>query len=206
MVVTHGPTGKPFATKYAHSVFGQERETIDEAWPGDVVGLVNATDVRVGDTLYVDEPVDVPAASRASPPSTSRSPGCSDTGRFKQFRQGIAQLDEEGVVQVLRDPDLGDQAPVLAAVGPMQFEVAVHRLENEFGAPVELSPTVVHGRPPHRRGAAPRAAVACAASTCSAAPTARCSPCSRAATGSTASRPSSPSSPSSRWSPSELVR
>src|SRR5699024_9459980 len=50
-------------------------------------------------------------------------------------------LDEEGVVQVLRHPDDGDQAPVLAAVGPMQFEVATHRLENEFGAPVELSPT-----------------------------------------------------------------
>ena len=47
-----------------------------------------------------------------------------DTGRFKQFRRGIAQLDEEGVVQVLRDQDLGDQAPILAAVGPMQFEVA----------------------------------------------------------------------------------
>jgi peptide chain release factor 3 len=46
MVVTHERTGKPFATKYAHSVFGQERETIDEAYPGDVVGLVNATDVR----------------------------------------------------------------------------------------------------------------------------------------------------------------
>jgi peptide chain release factor 3 len=64
-----------------------------------------------------------------------------DTSKFKQFRKGVAQLDEEGVVQVLRDPDFGDQAPVLASVGPMQFEVAVHRLENEFGAPVELSPT-----------------------------------------------------------------
>ena len=64
-----------------------------------------------------------------------------DTSRFKQFRSGVAQLDEEGVVQVLRDPDLGEQAPVLAAVGPMQFEVATHRLENEFGAPVELSMT-----------------------------------------------------------------
>ena len=64
-----------------------------------------------------------------------------DTGRFKQFRSGIRQLDEEGVVQVLRDPDLGDQAPMLAAVGQMQFEVAVHRLEHEFGAPVELTPT-----------------------------------------------------------------
>ena len=74
-----------------------------------------------------------------------------DTGRFKQFRKGIAQLDEEGVVQVLRDPDLGDQAPMLAAVGPMQFEVAAARLEHEFGAPVELSPDPLLGRPAHRR-------------------------------------------------------
>ncbi len=140
MVVTHGPTGKPFATKYAHSVFGQERDTIEEAFPGDVVGLVNATDVRVGDALYVDEPVEFPRLPSFAPEHFSVI-RVRDTGKFKQFRRGIAQLDEEGVVQVLRDRDIGDQAPVLAAVGPMQFEVAIHRLENEFGAPVELSAT-----------------------------------------------------------------
>jgi peptide chain release factor 3 len=140
MVVTHGSTGKPFNTKYAHQVFGHDRETIDEAFPGDVVGLVNANDVRVGDSLWVDEPVQFPAIPSFAPEHFSVA-RVRDTGRFKQFRKGIAQLDEEGVVQVLRDPDLGDQAPVLAAVGPMQFEVAVHRLENEFGAPVELVPT-----------------------------------------------------------------
>ena len=140
MVVTHGPTGKPFATKYAHQVSGQERETMDEAFPGDVVGLVNATDVRVGDTLYVGEPVEFPPIPAFAPEhfSVART---KDTGRFKQFRRGIAQMDEEGVVQVLRDPDIGDQAPILAAVGPMQFEVVQYRLENEFGAPVELSTT-----------------------------------------------------------------
>ena len=105
-----------------------------------MVGLVNATDVRVGDTLWLDEPVEFPRIPSFAPEYFSVA-RVRDTGRFKQFRKGIAQLDEEGVVQVLRDPDLGDQAPVLAAVGPMQFEVAVHRLENEFGAPVELSPT-----------------------------------------------------------------
>jgi peptide chain release factor 3 len=42
------------------------------------------------------------------------------------------------VVQVLRDPDFGDQAPVLAAVGPLQFEVAVHRLGSELSAPITL--------------------------------------------------------------------
>lgn len=140
MVVTHARTGKPFATKYAHSVFGQERETIEVAWPGDVVGLVNATDVRVGDTLFLDEHVAYPEIPSFAPEQFAVV-RVRDTGKAKQFRRGVAQLDEEGVVQVLRDLDMGDQAPVLAAVGPMQFEVAVHRLETEFGAPVELSPT-----------------------------------------------------------------
>lgn len=140
MVVTVARTEKPFATKYAHQMFGSERQTVDEAWPGDIVGLVNATDVRVGDTLYLGEPVKYPPIPSFAPEhfSVART---TDTARFKQFRRGIEQLDEEGVVQVLRDPDGSDAEPVLAAVGPMQFEVAVHRLENEFGAPVELRPT-----------------------------------------------------------------
>lgn len=140
MVVTHEPTGKPFATKYAHQVFGQERETVEEAYPGDVIGLVNATDLRVGDSLFVDDPVVFPRIPSFAPEHFAVA-RARDTGRFKQFRRGIAQLDEEGVVQVLRDPEEGDQAPVLAAVGPMQFDVAVHRLENEFGAPTQLTST-----------------------------------------------------------------
>ncbi len=140
MVVTHEPTGRPFATKYAHSVFGQERETLEEAFPGDIVALVNATDVRVGDTLYVEAPVEFPRLPEFAPEHFV-SARALDTGRYKQFRKGVAQLDEEGVVQVLRDADLGDQAPVFAAVGPMQLEVASWRLEHEFGAQAELSPT-----------------------------------------------------------------
>lgn len=143
MVVTHGRTGKPFATKYAHQVFGQERETIDLAYPGDVVGLVNATDVHIGDALYIDEPVEFPAIPSFAPEIFSVA-RVRDTSKAKQFRKGIAQLDEEGVVQVLRDREQGDTAPILAAVGPMQFEVAQHRLENEFGAPVEINPTAYH--------------------------------------------------------------
>ena len=140
MVITHGRTGKPFATKYAHQVFGQERETVEEAFPGDVVGLVNANDVRVGDSLYEMEKVTFPPIPTFAPEHFSVA-RVLDTGKFKQFRKGVAQLDEEGVVQVLRDRDLGDQAPVMAAVGPMQFDVVSWRLEHEFGAKVELSPT-----------------------------------------------------------------
>jgi peptide chain release factor 3 len=140
MVVTHAPTGKPFATKYAHTVFGQDRETVEVAYPGDVVGLVNATDVRVGDTLFVGPPVEFPPIPTFAP-EHFRTVRVVDVGRFKQFRRGISQLDEEGVVQVLRDPDYGDAQPMLAAVGPMQFDVVSWRLENEFGAPAVMEPT-----------------------------------------------------------------
>lgn len=60
------------------------------------------------------------------------------TAKAKQFRRGIDQLDGEGVIQVLVSDLRGEQAPVLAAVGPLQFEVVTSRLESEFRAPVTL--------------------------------------------------------------------
>ena len=140
MVVTREATAKPFATKYASSVLGAERDTIDEAFPGDVVGLVNASELRIGDSLHEGPATRYPPIPTFAPEvfAVARP---ADTGRFKQFRRGLAQLDEEGVIQVLRDPELGDTAPVLAAVGPMQFEVFSHRLANEFGAPAILERT-----------------------------------------------------------------
>lgn len=137
MVVTHARTGRPFATKYAQHVFGRERESIDRAYPGDVVGLVNAAALGVGDTLYAEQPVTFPPLTTFAPEHFAVCRG-KDTAKHKQFRRGIEQLDSEGVVQVLRSDRRGDQAPVLAVVGPMQFEVAQHRMEHEFNAPIDL--------------------------------------------------------------------
>jgi peptide chain release factor 3 len=136
-VVTHSTTGRPFATKYAQQVFGRDRETVDLAYPGDVVGLVNASSLRVGDSLYAEQPVTYPPIPSFAPEHFSVC-RAEDSGRYKQFRRGIEQLEQEGTVQVLRSDLRGDQAPVLAAVGPMQFEVAQHRMAGEFSAPVRL--------------------------------------------------------------------
>jgi len=132
-------TGKPVGTKYATTAFGSERETIETAYPGDIVGLINASGLQIGDTLFAGSPVEFPGVPRFEPEvfATARP---IDTGKYKQFRKGLAQLDEEGVVQVLRDPDMGDADPVLAAVGQLQFEVFAHRLENEFNAPSRIEP------------------------------------------------------------------
>ncbi len=137
MVVTHSGTNRPFATKYAQQVMGRERTSIDRAFPGDVVGLVNANALRVGDTLYVERPVTFPPIPSFSPEHFAVA-RAKDSSRYKQFRRGIEQLDHEGVVQVLRSDLRGDQAPVLAAVGPMQFEVAEHRMAGEFNSPISL--------------------------------------------------------------------
>jgi peptide chain release factor 3 len=138
MVLTHAATGRPFATKYAQSMFGQDRETVDVAFPGDVIGLVNASALRPGDTLYSDDAVSFPPIPSFAPEHFGVV-RCKDASKHKQFRRGIDQLDTEGVVQVLSSDLRGDQAPVLAAVGPLQFDVVLHRLEHEFGAKSELS-------------------------------------------------------------------
>ena len=144
MVATHAATGKPFATKYAQQVFGQQRDTVETAYPGDVVGLVNASALGVGDTLYSGKPaVEFPGIPSFAPEhfAVART---TDPGRSKQFRRGIEQLSQEGVVQVLHSETRGEGAPVLAAVGPMQFDVATQRLESEFRSPIELERLPYH--------------------------------------------------------------
>jgi peptide chain release factor 3 len=137
-VLTHGSSGRPFATKYASSMFGAERLTVDEAWPGDVIGLVNASGLRVGDSLYSEAgpPVTYPAIP-AFPPELIATAHPVDLSRSKQFKRGLAQMEHEGVVQILHR--LGnDPTPILAAVGAMQFDVLSHRMAGEFGAAISV--------------------------------------------------------------------
>ncbi len=139
MPVTVQRTKRAFTTNYAQVVFGRQRETMEEGFPGDVVGLVNARDLRLGDTLYDEEPVEFPPIPSFSPEHFAGVRAV-DPSRYKQFRQGIRTLEEEGVVQILSQQDSKSHIPVLAAVGTMQYDVASHRMAHEFGAPVELTP------------------------------------------------------------------
>ncbi len=137
MVVTHAQTGKPFATKYAQTVFGRERSTVDSAYPGDVVGLVNATALAPGHTLFTEKKVEFPPIPSFAPEhfSTLRA---ESAGKYKQFRRAVDQLDSEGVVQILRNDIRGDASPVMAAVGPMQFEVVAARMKAEFNVEARM--------------------------------------------------------------------
>ncbi|NLU82701.1 peptide chain release factor 3 [Rhodococcus sp. HNM0569] len=137
MVVTHAQTGKPFATKYALTVFGRERATVDDAYPGDVVGLVNANALAPGHTLYLDKKVEFPPIPSFAPEYFSIL-RAESAGKYKQFRKAVDQLDSEGVVQILRNDLRGDASPVMAAVGPMQFEVVAARMKAEFNVEARM--------------------------------------------------------------------
>ncbi len=116
--------------------FGQERSVIDYAYPGDIIGLINPGTYRIGDILCTGKiPAFRPLPRYAPELFAKLIP--TDTGKLKQFRKGLEQLAEEGVVQVFLATD-GSGAAVIGAVGQLQFEVFKFRLEDEYGAPCRL--------------------------------------------------------------------
>lgn len=139
MQVTHAQSGRSFSSKYALTVFGRTRSTVETAYPGDIVGLVNAGSLAPGDTIYSGRKVQYPPMPQFAP-EHFRTLRATSLGKYKQFRKALEQLDSEGVVQILRNDARGDANPVMAAVGPMQFEVMQARMENEYNVETETAP------------------------------------------------------------------
>ena len=139
MQVTHAQSGRSFSTKYALTVFGRTRSTVETAYPGDIVGLVNAGSLTPGDTIYTGKKVQFPPMPQFAP-EHFRTLRAKSLGKYKQFRKALEQLDSEGVVQVLKNDARGDAAPVMAAVGPMQFEVMQARMDNEYNVETIAEP------------------------------------------------------------------
>jgi peptide chain release factor 3 len=137
MTVTHVQGQRKVRLSSSHKLFGNERETVDEAYPGDVIGLVGHDGFGIGDTLTTDASVSYKEIPRFTPETFAylHNP---NTGKYKQFRQGLDQLLQEGVIQVLHLKDAASKVPLLAAVGPLQFEVTQYRLESEYGAESRL--------------------------------------------------------------------
>ncbi len=138
MQITHTRSGKKIKLSNAHSLFGQEREIVEEAYPGDIVGLVGYDDFGIGDTLTEDPKIvyrEIPRfPSECFAFIHNPSPA-----KFKPFRKGLDQLLTEGIVQALYLKN--KQTPLLAAVGQLQFEVVQYRLEAEYGADSRLERT-----------------------------------------------------------------
>jgi peptide chain release factor 3 len=136
MEVLHPRRGRTVRLTRPHRLFGQDRETVEEAFPGDVVGLVNPGLFAIGDTLCEGDPIQFAPVPRFAPECFARIENRS-TGRHKQFHAGLAQLEEEGAVQVLYAID-GAREPILAAVGDLQLDVTAARLKTEYGVDTDV--------------------------------------------------------------------
>ncbi len=133
MQVIHTRTGKKLRLSNSQRLFARERETVDEAYPGDIVGIVGNNDFLIGDTLSEDPDISFSEMPRFAPETFAYLHN--DTpAHFKRFRDGLTQLLREGVVQSFDQPDALVKTPLLGAVGPLQFDVLQYRLESEYGA------------------------------------------------------------------------
>ena len=140
MNVINTRSGDKMRLGNSQRLFARERETVDDAYAGDVVGLVGNYDLLIGDTLSSKPGVAFQEIPRFAPECFSWLHNKS-TAKYKRFRDGLEQLLKEGVASEFKLLDAGSmQVPLLGAVGPLQFEVLQYRLDGEYGAETRLEP------------------------------------------------------------------
>jgi peptide chain release factor 3 len=139
MSVLHVQSGKPVKLSQPQQFLAQERTIVDEAFPGDIIGLFDPGIFGIGDSLcqlgqeirFQDFPV--------FPPEQFARVQAKDTMKRKQFVKGMVQLTQEGAVQVFRQPDVPESF-VIGVVGTLQFEVLQYRLKQEYGVDILMHP------------------------------------------------------------------
>lgn len=136
MNVTHIRTGKKISLSQPQQFFGQGREIVEEAYPGDILGIFDPGLFRIGDTLCERGSFQFEKLPQFSPEHFSRV-SVKNTMKYKQFHKGIEQLTEEGAIQVFRQANRTEDL-ILGAVGQLQFEVFQYRMKAEYGAEVEM--------------------------------------------------------------------
>ena len=138
MNVLNTRSGERMRLGNSQRLFARERETVDDAYAGDVVGLVGNYDLLIGDTLATAPGVTFHEIPRFAPECFAYLHNKS-TAKYKRFRDGLQQLLKEGVASEFLPLDGGSgAAPLLGAVGPLQFEVLQYRLEGEYAAETRM--------------------------------------------------------------------
>ncbi|OFV92228.1 MAG: peptide chain release factor 3 [Acidobacteria bacterium RIFCSPLOWO2_12_FULL_65_11] len=137
MVVSNSRLGTSLRASRAYRFFGRDRETISVAYAGDIIGLVNPGQFAIGDTLHSGAPLRFPDLPRFPAEHFGRI-RLRDT-RYKQFDEGVRQLEEEGLMQVFYVA-AGRREPIVGVVGALQYDVIASRLRTEYGVSVDIDP------------------------------------------------------------------
>ena len=137
MDLVHSQSGKTIRLLRPYKPFANEREIIDEAFPGDVLGIPNNGEFAIGDSLCSEGKVRFASIPRFQPEHFALLRN-TDLNKQKQFAKGLLQLESEGAVQVLYNLNAFKREPILAVVGQLQFDVVQARLKTEYNVPTDL--------------------------------------------------------------------
>ena len=137
MTLSNSRLGKSLRASRAYRFFGRDRETIEVAYAGDIIGLVNPGQFVIGDTLHSGPALRFPDVPRFPAEHFGRI-RLKDT-RYKQFDEGVQQLEEEGLMQVFF-LSAGRREPLIGVVGALQFDVIASRLKTEYNVLAEVEP------------------------------------------------------------------
>ncbi|HUN23641.1 MAG TPA: peptide chain release factor 3 [Anaerolineales bacterium] len=138
MEVLHNQSGQLLRLPRPYKFFADEREVIDDAYPGDIIGLPNK-EFAIGDTLSQDKNLQFAPIPRFEPEFFAMLRN-TDISRQKNFQKGLQQLEAEGAMQVLYRLDSVQRDPILAVVGMLQFDVVQARLDGEYNVPTTIEP------------------------------------------------------------------
>ncbi len=136
MTVKHPQSGKQLRLPSPYTFFADERHVVDDAYPGDIIGLPNK-DFAIGDTLHNGKNIAFDAIPRFDPEHFAMLRNM-DISKQKNFLKGLRQLEREGAMQVLYRADTIQRTPILAVVGQLQFDVVQARLETEYNVKTQL--------------------------------------------------------------------
>jgi len=129
MKMRHVRIGKDVKIADALTFMASDRSQVEEAWPGDIIGLHNHGTIQIGDTFTVGEDMRFTGIPHFAPELFKRV-RLKDPLKMKALQKGLQQLSEEGATQVFMPLDNNDL--ILGAVGTLQFDVVAHRLKEEY--------------------------------------------------------------------------
>ena len=138
MAATLSRNNKKIKLAQPQQFFAQDRSSVEEAYPGDIIGIHDPGIFRIGDTLFENDTLiqydDIPVFS----PEHFAKIHAKDSMKRKQFIKGIQQLSEEGAIQVFRPVNSGIEEIIVGVVGVLQFEVLEYRLQNEYNVEIRM--------------------------------------------------------------------
>lgn len=138
MDVKHSRLERNIRLAHSKQFWGQERETVDTAYAGDILGVHDPGHFRIGDTVHLSKEKLVFSGIPQFSPECFSKLSIRDPLKRKQLQKGIQELSEEGLVQLFVNPKVGMQDPILGVVGSLQFDVLQFRLKDEYGVDTKI--------------------------------------------------------------------